>query len=64
MIVWAWRWFCWLFVRVVITGALLFTLQTVLHSQGYWISTNNLVISAALIIIGIRCWTGSPENKS
>jgi hypothetical protein len=62
MIAWAWRWIVWLLIRVAITGAIIFTMQMLLHLNGYWIPTNNLIMCTLLIIIGIRCWSGSPEN--
>lgn len=41
-------------VRVVITLACLFTIQTVIHWHGYWIPFHHLLLVGAATLIGIR----------
>jgi hypothetical protein len=63
MIEWATRWAAWLFIRFIITGACIFTIQTALESEGFRIETRSLLIIAGCMIIAIRVWSSNPNQK-
>jgi hypothetical protein len=46
-------WYC---IRIVVTLAVVWSLQNVIHNDGYHVEFNTLLICAVLVIIGVRFW--------
>jgi len=64
MLGWMTYWFWWLFWRLIVSGVCLFTIQNVIHQEGYYIETKTLLIAGACAILGIRIWMPSTKyNK-
>lgn len=47
-------WLFWAAVRVFITLACLYTIQTVIHWHGYWIPFSHLMLVGAAALIAVR----------
>ncbi len=47
------KWYC---IRIVVTLLCVWTIQNVVHKDGYYIKFNTLLICAALVIVGVRFW--------
>jgi hypothetical protein len=63
MIAWASRWLIWIAIRLAVTGACIFTIQSVLASEGFRTETRSLLIIAGCMIIAIRVWSSNPDTK-
>lgn len=64
MIEWAAGWIWWFTWRLLVSGLCLWTIQNVVHQEGYFIETKVLVIAGACAILGIRIWMPfSKESK-
>jgi hypothetical protein len=63
MIAWASRWLVWIFIRLLITGACIFTIQSALTSEGFRIETKSLLVIAACVILAIRFWSSNPNKE-
>ena len=65
MLEWAARWIWWITWRLVVSAVCLWTIQNVVHQEGYYIETRTLVIAGACAILGIRIWMpfASAKNK-
>lgn len=51
----------WYAIRVIITLAGVWTIQNVIHRDGYYVRFDTLLIAAVVIIIGVRFWM--PRQK-
>jgi len=60
MAYWVW-WFTW---RAAISLACLYTIQNVIHQEGYYIEWKTLVVSGICVILGVRFWMPSPKKES
>lgn len=46
----------WYTIRIVVTLACVWTIQNVIHKEGYYIKFDTLLIVAVCVIIGVRFW--------
>lgn len=46
----------WYAIRIVVTLAVVWTIQNVIHKDGYYVNFDTLLICAILVIIGVRFW--------
>lgn len=46
----------WFVIRCILTCVLVYTIQNVIHKQGYYINFNVLLICAIAIIVGVGIW--------
>jgi hypothetical protein len=46
-------WYC---IRIVVTLAVVWTIQNVIHKDGYYVNFDTLLICAVLVIVGVRFW--------
>jgi hypothetical protein len=51
-----WRSIIWFIVRITITLLCCKTLQYIISLQGYRIDFSDVLISAVMIIVGVRIW--------
>lgn len=58
MIGWVW-WFAW---RLAVSGVCLWTIQNVIHQEGYYIEFRTLLVTGVCAVVGIRFWM--PSSKS
>lgn len=58
MMGWVW-WFAW---RLAVTGVCLWTIQNVIHREGYFIDSSTLVVAGLCAILGIRVWMPSGKQ--
>lgn len=61
MIAWMASWVWWFAWRLAVTLACLWTVQNVIHQEGYYIEYRVLVVAALCVIVGVRVWM--PSNK-
>jgi hypothetical protein len=64
MLEWFARWATWIIVRLVATGACIFTIQSALTSEGFRTDIRSLCIIAGCMILAIRLWSSNPDPKS
>ncbi len=50
------RWFGWTLIRLLVTFACIFTVQNIIHQEGYLISLPILLAASAAVIVGVRIW--------
>jgi hypothetical protein len=52
-------WFAW---RLAVSGVCLWTIQNVIHQEGYYVETKTLLVAGACAILGIRIWMPSAKQ--
>jgi hypothetical protein len=63
MIQWMAYWLWWLGWRSALTGACMYTLQNVIHQEGYRIDWQTMFIGTLCAIVGLRFWMPSCKEK-
>lgn len=63
MIQWALRHIVWFTIRVVVTLACIWTLQNVIHREGYLVPYSTLLVGAVCLIVGVRMWMPSYKEN-
>jgi len=58
MMGWVW-WFTW---RLVVSGVCLFTIQNVIHQEGYYIENKTLIVAGLCAVLAIRIWMPSAKQ--
>jgi len=58
MAYWVW-WFTW---RSAVTFACMYTIQNVIHQEGYYVETKTLMVATICAILGIRVWMPSAHK--
>lgn len=53
----------WFSIRLVVTLACIFTIQNVIHQEGYLIPYKILLVGAICLIVGVRLWMPSQDKK-
>lgn len=64
MIAWMASWVWWFAWRLVVTLACLWTVQNVIHQEGYYIEMKILMVAALCMIVGVRVWMPSIKEKN
>jgi len=64
MLEWMTSWIWWLGWRSAITFACMFTIQNVIHQEGYRIAWSTMMVASVCAIIGIRIWMPSYKKES
>lgn len=59
MAYWVW-WFGW---RGVVTFACMFTIQNVIHQEGYFIEWKTMTVATLCAIVGLRIWMPSCKKE-
>jgi hypothetical protein len=54
-------WFC---IRCAVTLVCIWTIQNIIHQEGYYIEFKLLLVSAVCLIVGVRMWMPSPEKET
>lgn len=62
MIGWMAYWIWWIVWRSAITLACMFTIQNVIHQEGYYIESRTLFVATVCAILGIRVWMPSAKR--
>lgn len=60
MAYWVW-WFGW---RSAVTFACMFTIQNVIHQEGYFIEWKTLAVATLCSIVGLRIWMPSCKKET
>ena len=63
MIEWASRWFVWGIIRIIVTGACLFTIKNSLELEDFRIEWRSLLVITLCLIVSIRFWSSNPDQK-
>lgn len=56
MLRWALHHIAWFLIRCAVTFACLWTIQNVIHREGYYVEFDTLLVCAACLIVGMRFW--------
>lgn len=64
MIRWVLSHIVWFTIRVAVTLACIWTLQNVIHHEGYYIPYGILLIGAVCLIVGVRMWMPSYKENN
>lgn len=59
MMGWVW-WFTW---RLAVSAACLFTIQNVIHQEGYYIENRVLLVAGICVVVGVRIWMPFKQGK-
>lgn len=59
LLFWAW----YLLWRIIITLTCLYSLQTVLHLEGYHMEWSTLLIVGVIFVIGVRTWAPAHHGE-
>jgi hypothetical protein len=62
MVVWMMERLWWYAWRLAVSGVCLWTIQNVIHQEGYYIETKTLLVAGACAILGIRIWMPSAKQ--
>ena len=63
MLYWISRWGFWFGSRCAVTLACIYTLQNLLHYEGYFVEFKILTLGAAMLIIGVGVWMRPPSKE-
>ena len=66
MLSWIGRHIVWFIIRCVVTLACMWTVQNILHQEGYYISFQTLLTGGVAIIVAVRFWMprATPDNPT
>jgi hypothetical protein len=64
MFQWAAFWIWWFGWRCAVTLTCMYTIQNVVHQEGYFISWETLFASTLCAIVGIRIWMPSCKKEN
>lgn len=56
MLAWMAYWIWWITWRSAVTLACMYTVQNVIHQEGYYIENKTLLVATICAILGIRVW--------
>jgi len=62
MIQWAIHRVWWFLVRVAVTLACIWTIQNLIHTEGYYIPFHILLVGAICLILGVRIWMPAQKD--
>jgi len=60
---WVSKWIWWFVSRSVVTLACIFSIQNLLHYEGYYVQFNILLAGAVCLILGVGCWMRLPSSE-
>jgi uncharacterized membrane protein len=63
MIAWMARWVVWFAIRVVVTLACIYSIQNIIHQEGYRVEFTTLLLASICAIIAIRMWMPSSKES-
>lgn len=63
MIQWALHRIGWFTIRIAVTLACIWTIQNVIHTEGYLIPFKVLLVGAVCLIVGVRMWMPSYKGN-
>jgi hypothetical protein len=64
MIGWMASWVWWISWRLAASLACLWTIQNVIHQEGYFIEYRTLLVAGICIIVGVRIWMPATTQTS
>jgi hypothetical protein len=63
MIAWMAHWIVWFTVRAAITLVCIWTVQNLIHQEGYRVEFSTLLLASICAIVAIRMWMPSCQKE-
>lgn len=63
MLQWMLYWVWWIGWRIVVSLACMYTLQHLMHEEGYYVSMTNMLSMGAVMVVAIRIWSAQPNRE-
>lgn len=62
MIGWMAYWVWWIVWRLAVSLVCLYTIQNVIHQEGYYVEYPTLLVSGFCAVVGVRIWMPSAKQ--
>jgi hypothetical protein len=64
MIAWMAHWVMWFALRAVVTLVCIYSIQNLIHQEGYRVEFSTLLLASICAIVAIRMWMPSYHKES